>query len=470
MSVYKVLLPIVILLLSNSRLSRSVCIVPEEPFRTIRNCSDGVQKLIKLFTKENEKGKTYQEMARFADKFGNRMVGSPQLEQSIDYLVERFKLDHYHDVHTENVQAMRWKRQREKAKMVSPEQKELRILGLGGSVATPPGGITASLILVHSFQGIEMKGLSVKGKIVLYLPEWKNSNNYASYLLRGTMEAAKHGAAACFFRAPEPLTGAALYAGLMQYDNNGPRIPAAVLTKQDSDLLYRMYERGEIVQIHLELVPGPLLPVTTRNIIVEWRGSRYPHQYILLGAHVDSWDIGQGAADNAAAVFIIWRALSTLKRLGMRPKRTVRYVVWTAREQGMQGASAFYRRYAADSSETVLALELDFVAFPPSGLSLSHWVNNDTVCIIREMLKEFEIIDASGLSRGTAGSPELEDWIRSGVPVASMTTRWQKHTELMRHTEADTVSGIHSEHLDLGSAFVAALVHMLGQLEQKLPR
>ncbi|XP_064486043.1 carboxypeptidase Q-like [Ornithodoros turicata] len=450
--------------------SDSVCIVPEKPFQTIRNSSESVQKLIKMFTTQDEKGRTFQEMAKFADRFDNRMVGTPDLERSIDYLLERFKLDRYQDVHTEDVQAVRWQRKRELAQLVKPERKDLHIFGLGGSVATPPGGLTAPLIVVHSFEQIQIRSLNLNGKIVLYLPEWKGPRNYASYLLQGTTEAAKQGARACLFRAPEPLTGAALYAGLVQYDKSAPRIPAAVLTKQDSDLLSRMFERGEHVQVALKLEPGPLEQVTTRNIVVEWRGSRYPAQYILVGAHVDSWDIGQGAADNAAGVFVAWRALSTLKRLGMRPKRTVRYVVWTAREQGMLGASAFFKRYAADAVDTVLALELDFTAFPPSGLTLSQWVHNDTVCIMREMLKEFDPIDASGLARGEEGSPELEEWLRAGVPVASVTTHWQKHTELMRHTEADTVSSIQREHMDLCTAFVAGFIHMLGELDQKLPR
>ncbi|KAH7982382.1 hypothetical protein HPB52_004296 [Rhipicephalus sanguineus] len=191
-------------------------------------------------------------------------------------------------------------------------------------------------------------------------------------------------------------------------------------------------------------------------------------QYILLGAHVDSWDIGQGAADNAASVFIIWRALSALKRLELRPKRTVRFVVWTAREQGMEGATDFFRRYAADSGNTTMAMELDLAAFTPTGLALSNVRSNDTICIVREMLKEFETIDANGLTRG-GGAPELRHWREAGVPVAGFNTAWYYHDD-MRHSEADTVSGIQSEDLDLSASMVAGLVHMLGQLERKLPR
>ncbi|KAK8780378.1 hypothetical protein V5799_018279 [Amblyomma americanum] len=378
------------------------------------------------------------------------MLGSVQLEKSIDNLLERFKLDHFQDVHTEDVLAVRWRRQHEEARLVRPEEHPLRVLGLGGSSGTPPGGVTAPLDVVKSFAELEMKGASVSGHIVLYMPEWKGHGSYASYLLKGTSKAARLGALGALFRAPEPLTGTALFAGLTGYEKDAPRIAAAVLTKQDADLLARMVDR---MVYRLESISVLLL---SRS------------QYVLVGAHIDSWDIGQGAADNAAAVFIVWRALSVLKRLGLQPKRTVRFVVWTAREQGMEGATEFFRRYAADSGNTTMALELDLAAFAPTGLALSNVRNNDTVCIVREMLKEFEAIDANGLTRG-GGAPELRLWREAGVPVAGFNTAWYFHDD-MRHSEADTVSGIQSGDLDLSASMVAGLVHMLGQMERKLPR
>lgn len=448
--------------------AQAVCIVPDLQFREIRNASEQVQDLIKLFRNGAEKGSTYRELAQFADRFGSRMLGSAQLEKSIDHLVERFKLDHFQDVHTEDVLAVRWRRQQEIARLVRPEEHDLHILGLGGSSGTPPGGVTAPLDVVKSFAELEMKGTSVSGHIVLYVPEWKGHGNYASYLLQGTTKAARLGALGVLFRAPEPLTGTSLFAGLTGYEKDAPRIGAAVLTKQDSDMLVRMVDRRQEVLIHLSMDPGEPQQVVSRNIVVQWTGNKYPREYILLGAHIDSWDIGQGAADNAASVFIIWRALSALKRLELRPKRTVRFVVWTAREQGMEGATEFFRRYAADSGNTSAALELDLAAFTPTGLALSNVRSNDTVCIVREMLKEFESIEANSLTRG-GGAPELKYWREAGVPVMGFNTIWYYHDD-MRHSDADTVSGIQSADLDLGAGMVAGVVHMLGQMEKKLPR
>lgn len=458
----------VVLLAASALRSHAVCIVPDEPFREIRNASDQVQSLIQYFRTGAEKGVTHRELSQFVDRFGSRMLGSVQLEKSIDYLVERFGLDHFQDVHTEDVLAVRWRRQHEMARLVRPEEHALHILGLGGSSGTPPGGVTAPLDVVKSFAELEMKGVSVKGHIVLYMPEWKGHSNYAGYLLQGTTKAARLGALGVLFRAPEPLTGTALFAGLTGYEKDAPRIAAAVVTKQDADLLVRMVDRRQEVIVHLSMDPGEPQQVVSRNIVVEWKGTKYPKEYILLGAHVDSWDIGQGAADNAAAVFIIWRALSALKRLELLPKRTVRFVVWTAREQGMEGATEFFRRYAADSGNTTMAMELDLAAFTPTGLALSNVRSNDTVCIVREMLKEFETIDANGLTRG-GGAPELRLWREAGVPVAGFSTAWYYHND-MRHSEADTVSGIQSDDLDLSASMVAGLVHMLGQMEHKLPR
>ncbi|CAN8011503.1 unnamed protein product [Ixodes pacificus] len=407
-------------------------------------------------------------MVQFVDKYSERILGSATLEKSIDHLVEKLRLDRFQDVHTEDVLAVRWKRQEEVARLVKPESRRLKILGLGGSVGTPPGGVTAALSVVRSFDNLQAVSESVSGRIVLYLPEWKGSGNYASYLLRGTSQAARQGALACLFRAPEPLTGTALYAGLTGYDKGTPRIAAAVLTKQDADLLARMTKRGEEVQVYLKLEPGDPEQVVSRNIVADWMGTKYPKEYIMVGAHVDSWDIGQGAVDNAAAIFVIWRALSALKKLQLRPKRTVRFVVWTAKEQGGEGATEFYRRHASDSGNVSLALELDLAAFAPLGLALSAVKNNDTVCIVREMLKEFETIGASQLLKGGSAA-QLKHWRIAGVPVAGLVTAWYYHED-MRHTEADTVSGINAADMDLCAAMLAGLLHMVGQMERKLPR
>ncbi|KAG0417683.1 hypothetical protein HPB47_005421 [Ixodes persulcatus] len=394
-----------------SRQANAVCIVPEEQFAELRNASEDVRKIIAFFTSGNEKaleeedgrvlrdsayghfGTTNKLVLTFAARFKSRTnVFQEPLAKPAD------QSTCLRDVHTEDVLAVRWKRQREVARLVKPESRRLKILGLGGSVGTPPGGVTAALSVVRSFDNLQ----AVSGRIVLYLPEWKGSTNYASYLLRGTSQAARQGALACLFRAPEPLTGTALYAGLTGYDKGTPRIAAAVLTKQDADLLARMAKRGEEVQVYLKLEPGDPEQVVSRNIVADWIGTKYPKEYIMVGAHVDSWDIGQGAVDNAAAIFVIWRALSALKKLQLRPKRTVRFVVWTAQEQGGVGATEFYRRHAADSWERLV-------------------------------------------------------------------TAWYYHED-MRHTEADTVSGINAADMDLCAAMVAGLLHMVGQMERKLPR
>ncbi|KAH9362185.1 hypothetical protein HPB48_002163 [Haemaphysalis longicornis] len=322
--------------------AQAVCIVPDLQFREIRNASEQVQDLIKLFrtgaekgmpellhlparedspqwegrpmlsffwalgrhpkgtihrklkkklfnifstvhcdfdlTKEEPEGSTYRELSQFADRFGSRMLGSAQLEKSIDHLVELFKLDHFQDVHTEDVLAVRWRRQQEVARLVRPEEHQLHILGLGGSSGTPPGGITAPLDVVKSFAELEMKGPSVSGHIVLYVPEWKGHGNYASYLLQGTTKAARLGALGVLFRAPEPLTGTALFAGLTGYEKDAPRIGAAVLTKQDSDMLVRMVDRRQEVLIHLSMDPGEPQQVVSRNIVVQWTGTKFPKE------------------------------------------------------------------------------------------------------------------------------------------------------------------------------------------------
>ncbi|CAN7938681.1 unnamed protein product [Ixodes hexagonus] len=412
-------------------------------------------------------------MAQFVDSFSQRMLGSATLEKSIDHLVAQLRLERFQDVRTEDVLAVRWQRQREVALLVSPERQPLKILGLGGSIGTPPGGVTASLSIVTSFSDLDVKDVSVPdvghSEIIL---DFAFNFDFTQVVGQSTRHGKTIDTTLDLIFVSKELSNydVSVYDGLSDHDLVSLTCHLNVndTSKKIPEKFVRNFERASDVQIFLQLEPGDPQQVVSRNIVVDWIGTKYPKEYILLGAHIDSWDIGQGAADNAAAVFIIWRALSVLKKLELKPKRTVRFVVWTAREQGMEGATEFYRRHASDSGRLSFALELDMAAFAPLGLALSDVKNNDTLCIVREMLKEFEPIGANQLLKG-GNAAQLRHWRLAGVPVAGLVTAWFYHEE-MRHSEADTVSGINAADLDSSAAMVAGLVHMVGQMERRLPR
>ncbi|XP_059059997.1 carboxypeptidase Q-like [Achroia grisella] len=413
------------------------------------------------------KGKTYDELAKFVDKFGARPSGSQVLEDSIDYMIELTREEDINDIVTEEVKVPHWSRGEEKLTMLEPRVKNIAILGLGMSVPTPPEGITAEVIIIRNFTELEnIEEDTIKGKIVLYDPVFTTYGKTVKYRSQGATKAAAKGAVASLVRSIAPFSINSPHTGMQTYGKNVTKIPTAAITLEDADLIRRIITRGEKVILKLEMT-STYDDKISRNTIIDLKGRDRPDSLVIVSGHIDSWDVGQGAMDDGGGLFISWAAPVILKRLSLRPKRTIRSIFWTAEELGLVGAKAYEEQHRNDSYNINFIMESDEGTFAPLGLAVAG--NQEARCIIAEILKLFESISASTLIEDDSPGSDITLITSIGVPGASL---YNENSEYFwyHHTEGDTMNVLDEHELDLGTAFWTAVAYIIADISVDIPR
>ncbi len=276
----------------------------------------------------------YSRLATMTDTYGSRLSGSPGLERAINWVLARLEDDSLADVRGEPVMVPHWVRGEESAKLVSPRAWTLHMLGLGGSVGTPPEGITAPVLVVSSFDDLTAHAAEAKGKIVLFdspfptdVPPMEGYRMNVAYRGGAASAAAKVGAVAALIRSVTPHSQQTPHTGSLRYAEGVPKIPSAALSVEDAELLHRMQDRGQPVVVTLRMQARTQPDAPSRNVVAELRGSEKPDEVVVLGGHIDSWDVGEGAMDDAGGAFAAWEAVRIIQRLGLRPRRTLRVVM-----------------------------------------------------------------------------------------------------------------------------------------------
>jgi hypothetical protein len=248
----------------------------------------------------------------------------------------------------------------EHAAALAPVEKSLSILGLGGSVGTPPEGVTGDVVVARSFDELAALGeAKVKGRIVLFDVPFTTYGDTVKYRGGGASAAAKLGAAAVLVRSVGPISYDTPHTGALSYRPDAPKIPAASITIEDSTWIARLGARGETVRVRLAMGAHTLPDAPSANVVGEVRGREKPDEVVLLGAHLDSWDVGQGAQDDGVGVAIVTEAARLIAKLDARPKRTVRVVLFTNEENGLRGGKAYREAHRAELGHFVAAVETD---------------------------------------------------------------------------------------------------------------
>src|ERR1041385_465009 len=280
----------------------------------------------------------WNKLAELTDGFGNRLSGSEARERAIDWIAARMKAEGLDNVRTEPAMVPHWVRGHEQAELLEPRYVNLPMLGLGGSVATPKGGIEAPVLVVSSFDDLKAHAAEAKGKIVLFDAPFVNYGATVAYRVAGAVEAAKVGAVASLIRAVGPFGMRTPHTGTMgPYDSTLARLPAAAITMEDAAMLHRMQARGQRIVVRLEMEAHTLPDAPSRNVMAELAGREKPDEVVVFGGHIDSWDVGTGAMDDGGGMVIAWEAVRLLKKLGLTPRRTIRAVGWTNEENGGRG-------------------------------------------------------------------------------------------------------------------------------------
>ena len=307
-------------------------------------------------------------LAELTDRFGNRLSGSQSLERALDWVLDQMRADGLDDVHAERAMVPHWVRGNESLQLVEPRPARLPMLGLGGSIATPPGGITAPVLVVSDTLELAARAAEARGKIVLFDAPYVNYGVTVQYRAHGAVWASRVGAVAALLRSVSPFEMREPHTGVTYYDSTVRAIPFAAMAIEDAAMLHRMQNRGQHVVVTLKMEARTLPDAPSRNVIGELRGRERPDEVVVVSGHMDSWDVGTGAMDDGGGVMVAWEALRVMKRLGLRPRRTVRVVGWTNEENGDRGGEAYRDAHAAQLGDHDLAIESDGGVFRPTGL------------------------------------------------------------------------------------------------------
>ncbi|MEO8575959.1 MAG: M20/M25/M40 family metallo-hydrolase [Gemmatimonadales bacterium] len=418
----------------------------------------------------------YNRLARLTDTFGSRPSGSQSLERAIDWIVAEMKRDGFENVHTEPVMVTHWVRGSESAVVESPRRITLHMLGLGRSVGTKPGGISAPVLVVRDFAELRVRRAEAKGKIVVYNFPFDTTvhpfvayGQAVQYRAYGPDSAVQFGAVATLARSATPHSLQTPHTGGLSYADtirSAPNIPGASITPDDAELLARMQRNGEKPVVRLTMGAKTLPPAQSRNVIAEIRGSEKPDEVIVLGGHIDSWDVGTGAMDDAGGCVAAWEALRLIKQSGVRPKRTIRVVLWTNEEIGLGGAYAYRDAHKAELEKHIVAMESDNGVFKPRGIVFSGSEQGLTVA------REFaHLLKSAGADSAEAGGPEADVWPLNllGVPTIAINTDPTRYF-WYHHTEADMVDKLNPRDIALCAAIMAVVANTFANTDVKLPR
>jgi carboxypeptidase Q len=407
----------------------------------------------------------WDRLSILTDTIGNRLSGTPALDRAIQWAVAEMKSDGLENVHTEKAMVPKWVRGSESAEIVEPARHPIAMLGLGDSVGTTGDGLQAEVVVVHTFEELDAKAASVRGKIVLFNVPYTNYGETVRFRSGGASRAARHGAAAMLIRAVGNPGLRTPHTGALQYAADVKKIPAAAISAEDADRLQRMADRGSRIVVRLKMEAHADADVESANVVGEIRGREKPDEIVVVSGHLDSWDVGAGASDDGGGCVVTWEALRIMKKLNLRPRRTVRVVLWTNEENGGRGGLAYRDQHRAELGKHVMMLESDGGVFRPLGFGLTG--NDAAQATVKAIATLLTGIAADQISAGGGGADIGPSMQEAHMPGMSLEVDGSKYF-LIHHTQADTIDKIDPVEMAKCAAAVAVMAYVVADLPQRL--
>jgi carboxypeptidase Q len=406
----------------------------------------------------------WERLALLGDTFGHRLSGSQALADAIEWAVAEMKKDGLDNVRAEPVKVPHWVRGQESLEIVSPYPSALVMLGLGNSVGTPTSGIEAEVLVVRNYAELDAAGDRVRGKIVLFNVPFTNYGETVQYRSSGPSRAGALGAVAALVRAVGPRGLRTPHTGALRYTEGAPQIPAAAISVEDAERLQRMQNRGTQVRLRLKMEAKFLPDANSANVIGEIRGRERPDEVVVVGGHFDSWDVGTGSTDDGGGCVVTWEALRLMKKLGLRPRRTVRVVLFTNEENGLAGGRAYLEKYRAQLSNHVLMLESDSGVFRPTGFGFTG--SAAARATIQQIATLLNGIDADRIGPAGDGA-DIGPSVEAGR-IPAMSLEVDGNYFLIHHTPADTVDKIDPADMAKASAAIAVIAYVVADMQERL--
>jgi carboxypeptidase Q len=409
----------------------------------------------------------YRRLGELVDRFGNRLAGSASLEAAIDWILGEMRKDGLGNVHGEPVMVTSWVRGQESVDLVTPRRTPLRMLGLGGSVGTPAEGLTARVLVVSSFDELERHHAEARGRIVLFDAPFTEYGDTRRYRTDGAVAAARAGAVASLIRSIAPFSIRSPHTGRVTYQPEVAKVPAAALSNEDAMMLHRMQDRGDSVVVTLRMQAHELPDAQSRNVVAEVVGRQEPDEVVVLGGHIDSWDVGQGAMDDGGGSVAAWEAVRLIHKLGLRPRRTIRVVLWTNEENGVEGGAAYLERHRDVLTNHVMAMESDGGVFTPRGVLVAG--TDQAVGVVRQVGQLLRAIGADRVTK-VESSPEadIEPMVTLGVPGIGLDVDGTRYF-WYHHSDGDTLDKLDPAEMGRCVALMAVMAYVIADLPDRLP-
>ncbi len=419
----------------------------------------------------------YRKMIVLCDDIGHRLSGSAALERAVEWAAEAMRADGQENVRLEPVMVPHWVRGNESATMIEPRYQTLTMLGLGGSIGTGPDGITAPVVAVRDEQELTQIGDGARGKIVLFnnaMPNYhpEHGAGYGTavrFRSRGAQLAAEKGAVASLVRSVTAHSLNSPHTGAMRYGEGTRQIPHAALAVEDAEMLARFYERGIEPVVTLKMEAKTLDPALSANVIGELRGRERPDEVVVISGHIDSWDVGQGAHDDAGGCVQAVEAINALRKLDMIPRRTIRVVLWTNEENGLAGGRDYAKKHEAELPSHVAAIESDGGSFKPVGYSVQcDDASREAAAAeqMRDLLSLFEDWGATSVTVGSSGA-DLGPMKSAGVVLMGHRVEMAKYFDY-HHSPADTLDKVDPVELSQNVAVMATVAYVLADMPDRL--
>ncbi len=425
----------------------------------------------------------YTELEHLTDNIGPRLSGSPQAQAAVDWVAGQMRALGA-TVTLEKTMVPHWVRGEETAALTawpgraSGTQQKIVITALGGSVATPKQGLTAPVVVVDSFADLKaLPAEAAKGKILVL-------NHAFDKQLAATGQGGAAYGQAVIYRGLAPTVGAQAgavavlvrsvggadfrlpHTGATYYPEGQPKIPAGAITAEDADLLATLAKEGPVT-MRLTLTPQTFPQVQSYNVLADWKGSQNPEQVVIVSGHLDSWDLGTGAIDDGAGIVVSMQAIHLLAKLGLHPRRTVRFVAWMDEESGSEGAATYAQEHAGQLGDHIAALESDLGCDHPTGITYAG--SPQLAEYLRPVAEALAPIGASTLTRGEDAGEDVAAVVSQGVPGLTP-SQDQRFYFNYHHTAADTLDKVDPRHLAENAAVMAVTAYALADAAEPAPR
>lgn len=414
----------------------------------------------------------YETVRELLEASGPRLTGSAGGALAVAWATRALEARGFVNVRAEPVTAPHWERGEESGRLLLPIPLKLSLCALGGSVGTAPEGVEADVVEAASLEAVDALGEKAKGKIVFIWKVMERGPSGAGYgatvpiRTDGASRAAKVGAAAVVIRSVATSNARFPHTGMMVYADGLAKIPAAALAVPDADLLHSYLSKGTRVRLKMTLGARTLPDVATANVVGEIPGREKPGEIVVVGGHLDSWDLGMGAEDDGVGCGIAIEAARLVGALRGRPRRTIRVVLFANEENGLAGGLAYAKAHEAEMQRHVAAVEADEGSGRARGFG---WMAGPSAAPLLEELAAFLAPSGLGEARKGGGGADVGPMRLAGVPMFSAIQDSSRYFDV-HHSADDTLDKVDREGLASNVATVAALLYTLAESETPVER